>query len=104
MKDQLGRKEATTLMDLLPATNWGEIATGDDVRQSSANHGLEFRGEMAKLRGEMAEIRGDLALTRGELHDRIASTESRLTHLIIGFALSIYLAMAAAVVTVIFAA
>ncbi len=121
MKDALGRKEATTLMDILPPTQWKDIASKDDVaalrqaskddvaalRQEVVNLGIELRGEMAEVRNEMvglhSEIRGEISGLRNEMIDRFAASDRKHTALLVGFALTMWLGQTATILTVVYA-
>jgi hypothetical protein len=95
MKDALGRKEATTLMDILPPTQWKDIASKDDVaalRQDVVNLGIELRGEIH------AEISG----LRNEMIDRFAASDRKQTALLVGFALTMWLGQTATILTVVY--
>jgi hypothetical protein len=54
--ESIGPGQAATLMELLPAVGWADLARKSDV----AALGAELRGEIAELRGEMAELRGEV--------------------------------------------
>src|SRR6266568_3811554 len=56
LEQGLGESPAATLMELLPAVGWGDVARSSEV----AAQGVALRGEMAELKGEMAELRGEV--------------------------------------------
>ena len=109
MKHALGRKEATTFMDILPPTQWKDIASKDDVaalRQEVVNLGSELRGEMAEVRNEMvglhSEARVEISGLRNEMIDRFAASDRKHTALLVGFALTMWLGQTATILTVVY--
>ncbi len=54
---------AEAMMQSIPPTGWGDVATRNDVGANA----ILLRGEMAEVRGEMAEVRGEIAEVRGEI-------------------------------------
>ncbi len=111
----LGTDHAGTLMEMLPPTGWGDVATrgdlglvGRELRAEMSGLGADLRGEMAELRsdlrGEMGELRSDLRGEMGELRSEMATMRSsfelqiaRQTRVIvstmIGIALTIWLTL-----------
>jgi len=61
LEQGLGEGPAATLMELLPAVGWGDVARSSEV----AAQGVALRGEVAELR---AELKGEMAELRGEVH------------------------------------
>jgi len=98
--EKFGRKEADTLMTLLPTSVWEDVATKTDLELHSALLKIQFnevhndlrneisgvrtelKGDVASLRGEIAslrgELKGDIASLRGELKGDIASLRGEL--------------------------
>ena len=58
--EDLDRKRANTLMELLPPVGWSDVAR----------------------RGDIAELRGEMALLRAELKGEITKVQSQLPKLI----------------------
>ncbi len=91
--EKFGRKEADTLMTLLPTSVWEDVATKTDLELHSALLKIQFnevhndlrneisgvrtelKGDVASLRGE---LKGDIASLRGELKEEIASLRGEL--------------------------
>ena len=81
LETTLGEGPASTLMHLLPARGWDDVARHSDlavVRGEMA----ELRGEMAELRaelkGEMAELRAEVRAFRAETRGEIAALRSKV--------------------------
>jgi ribosomal protein L29 len=98
--EKFGRKEADTLMTLLPTSVWEDVATKTDLELHSALLKIQFnevhndlraeisgvrtelKGDVASLRGEIAslhaELKGDIADLRAELKGDIADLRAEL--------------------------
>ncbi len=85
--DKFGRKEADTLMTLLPTSVWEDVATKTDLELHSALLKIQFnevhndlrteiRGVRTELKGDIASLRGEIASLRGELKGDIADLRS----------------------------
>lgn len=112
MKGQVGKREAQTLMNLLPTMDWNEIATKTDL----GNLDTGLRAEMSELRADMngrfAEIDGRFAqIDRrfakidgqfAEVDGRFATSERKITALLIGFALSMWFGFLATILTIVY--
>ena len=61
--DHMPAKLAEAMMQSIPPTGWGDVATRNDLTANA----ILLRGEMAEVRGEMAEVRGEIAEVRGEI-------------------------------------
>ena len=57
LDEVMGHEEATTLMELLPPTGWGDVATNQGMQQQIEALRMEIKQEIAGLRGE---LRGDM--------------------------------------------
>jgi hypothetical protein len=57
LDEVMGREEATTLMELLPPTGWGDVATKQDMHQQIEALRMEMKQDIAGLR---RELRGDM--------------------------------------------
>jgi hypothetical protein len=66
LESSLGAGPASTLMDLLPPTGWGDVARRSDVEALGLTLRAEFKADMAEVRGEFAGLRGEFAELRGE--------------------------------------
>lgn len=80
--EKFGRKEADTLMTLLPTSVWEDVATKTDLELHSALLKIQFNEVHNDLRTEISgvrtELKGDVASLRGELKDDIASLRGEL--------------------------
>ena len=81
----LGEGPASTLMHLLPAQGWDDVARHSDLavlRGEMAELRAELKGEMAELRaelkGEMAELRGEMRAFRGETQGELAELRAKI--------------------------
>lgn len=89
LEDTLGPDEADTLMAHLPAVEWSQVATKDDLHQLEARLTTRFqselragmgdlRAEMGELRGEMGELRGDLRSEMGDLRSEMGELRTEM--------------------------
>ena len=87
--EKFGRKEADTLMTLLPTSVWEDVATKTDLELHSALLKIQFnevhndlRTEISEVRtelkGDVASLRGEIASLRGELKGDIADLRAEL--------------------------
>ena len=87
--EKFGRKEADTLMTLLPTSIWEDVATKTDLELHSALLKIQFNevhndlrteisGVRTELKGDVASLRGEIASLRGELKGDIADLRSEL--------------------------
>jgi hypothetical protein len=49
LDEVMGREEATTLMELLPPTGWGDVATKQDMHEQIEALRRELHGDMESL-------------------------------------------------------
>ena len=87
--EKFGRKEADTLMTLLPTSVWEDVATKTDLELHSAllkiqfnevhnNLRTEISGVRTELKSDVASLRGEIASLRGELKGDIADLRTEL--------------------------
>jgi len=80
--EKFGRKEADTLMTLLPTSVWEDVATKTDLELHSALLKIQFNEVHNDLRTEISgvrtELKGDIASLRGELKEEISSLRGEL--------------------------
>ena len=80
--EKFGRKEADTLMTLLPTSVWEDVATKTDLELQSALLKIQFNEVHNDLRNEIGgvrtELKGDIASLRGELKGDIADLRGEL--------------------------
>ena len=87
--EKFGRKEADTLMTLLPTSVWEDVATKTDLELHSALLKIQFNevhndlrteisGVRTELKGDVAALRGEIASLRGELKGDIADLRAEL--------------------------
>jgi predicted nucleic acid-binding Zn-ribbon protein len=87
--EKFGRKEADTLMTLLPTSVWEDVATKTDLELHSAllkiqfnevhnNLRTEISGVRTELKSDVASLRGEIASLRGELKGDIADIRTEL--------------------------
>jgi len=90
--EKFGRKEADTLMTLLPTSVWEDVATKTDLELHSALLKIQFNevhndlrteisGVRTELKGDVASLRGEIASLRGELKGDIADLNGGLASL-----------------------
>lgn len=81
----LGKREAGILMEHLPPTGWGDVATRRDVEQLGSTLRSEFHAGFAEVRGEVAEFRSEtsaeFARVRGEIRTEVASVRGEIAEL-----------------------
>ena len=74
--EKFGRKEADTLMTLLPTSVWEDVATKTDLELHSSLLKIQFNEVHNDLRTEISgvrtELKGDVASLRGEIASLIA--------------------------------
>ena len=77
--EKFGRKEADTLMTLLPTSVWEDVATKTDLELHSALLKIQFNevhndlrteisGVRTELKGDIADVRLEIAELRTEMH------------------------------------
>ena len=87
--EKFGRKEADTLMTLLPTSVWEDVATKTDLELHSALLKIQFNevhndlrteisGVRTELKGDVASLRGEITSLRGELKGDIADLRTEL--------------------------
>ena len=87
--EKFGRKEADTLMTLLPTSVWEDVATKTDLELHSALLKIQFNevhndlrteisGVRTELKGDVASLRGEIASLRGELKGDITDLRAEL--------------------------
>mgnify|MGYP006210762547 CR=1 FL=1 len=90
--EKFGRKEADTLMTLLPTSVWEDVATKTDLELHSALLKIQFNevhndlrteisGVRTELKGDLASLRGEIASLRGELKGDIADVRLEIAEL-----------------------
>jgi len=83
--EKFGRKEADTLMTLLPTSVWEDVATKTDLELHSSLLKIQFNEVHNDLRTEIsgvrAELKGDIADLRAELKGDIANLNGGLSSL-----------------------
>jgi hypothetical protein len=83
--EKFGRKEADTLMTLLPTSVWEDIATKTDLELHDALLKLQINEVHNDLKTEIADLRaelkGDIADLRAELKGDIADVRLEIAEL-----------------------
>ena len=90
--EKFGRKEADTLMTLLPTSVWEDVATKTDLELHSALLKVQFNevhndlrteisGVRTELKSDVASLRGEIASLRGELKGDIADVRLEIAEL-----------------------
>jgi ribosomal protein L29 len=83
--EKFGRKEADTLMTLLPTSVWEDVATKTDLELHSALLKIQFNEVHNDLRTEISgvrtELNGDIADLRAELKGDIADLRAETASL-----------------------
>jgi hypothetical protein len=83
--EKFGRKEADTLMTLLPTSVWEDVATKTDLELHDALLKLQIADLQAELKGDIADLRaelkGDIADLRAELKGDIADVRLEIAEL-----------------------
>jgi hypothetical protein len=84
--EELDRKRANTLMELLPPVGWSDVARRSDI--------AELRGEMAGLR---AELKGEMAELRADVRSALADFRTQIMTTVIGSMIGVAVLVLAAV-------
>jgi hypothetical protein len=90
--EKFGRKEADTLMTLLPTSVWEDVATKTDLELHSALLKIQFNevhndlrteisGVRTELKGDVASLRGEIASLRAELKGDTADVRLEIAEL-----------------------
>ena len=83
--EKFGRKEADTLMTLLPTSVWEDVATKTDLELHDALLKLQINEVHNDLKTEIADLRaelkGDIADLRAELKGDIADVRLQIAEL-----------------------
>ena len=90
--EKSGRKEADTLMTLLPTSVWEDVATKTDLELHSSLLKIQFNevhndlrteisGVRTELKGDVASLRGEIASLRAELKGDIADVRLEIAEL-----------------------
>ena len=90
--EKFGRKEADTLMTLLPTSVWEDVATKTDLELHSSLLKIQFNevhndlrteisGVRTELKSDVASLRGEIASLRGELKGDIADVRLEIAEL-----------------------
>ena len=90
--EKFGRKEADTLMTLLPTSVWEDVATKTDLELHSALLKIQFNevhndlrteisGVRTELKSDVASLCGEIASLRGELKGDIADGRLEIAEL-----------------------
>lgn len=90
--EKFGRKEADTLMTLLPTSVWEDVATKTDLELHSALLKIQFNevhndlrteisGVRTELKGDIADLRAENASLRTELKGDIADVRLEIAEL-----------------------
>jgi chromosome segregation ATPase len=90
--EKFGRKEADTLMTLLPTSVWEDVATKTDLELHSALLKIQFNevhndlrteisGVRTELKGDIADLKDSLASLRGELKGDVADLRGEIASL-----------------------
>ena len=83
--EKFGRKEADTLMTLLPTSVWEDVATKTDLELHSALLKIQFNEVHNDLRTEISgvrtELKADIASLRTELKGDIADVRLEIAEL-----------------------
>ena len=90
--EKFGRKEADTLMTLLPTSVWEDVATKTDLELHSSLLKIQFNevhndlrteisGVRTELKGDVASLRGEIASLRAELKGDIADVRLEIAEL-----------------------
>ena len=66
--EKFGRKEADTLMTLLPTSVWEDVATKTDLELHDALLKLQIADLRAELKGDIADVRLEIAELQTEMH------------------------------------
>lgn len=90
--EKFGRKEADTLMTLLPTSVWEDVATKTDLELHSALLKIQFNevhndlrteisGVRTELKGDIVELKDSIASLRGELKGDVADLRGEIASL-----------------------
>lgn len=73
LRDVLGEREAATMMSLVPAGGWEDVARRSDLDNLEMRLRAEIRAEMAEVRADFAALRADVRTGIGELRGEMGS-------------------------------
>ena len=86
--DVLGEEEANTLMQCLPPTSWGQLATKDDMRAARDDRRAmeerlrtEFNGQFVQVQAQFVQVQAQFTALTAEVNGEFATVSSEFTNL-----------------------
>jgi hypothetical protein len=84
-----GRDVAVTLMEMLPPSGWGDVATRQRVDALERNMELRFQLVDQRFDALETKVEGELALMAREMHAGFATVEARTIRWVVGTGIAI---------------
>ena len=115
--DIMGEEDAETLIEHLPAVDWDQMATKDDVKASElrilteltktnaalvgtnaalADTRVSFREALAETNADVVELKGEVQLGFARLERRLAWYLVAVAALLVGFGLAVWIPLVGA--------
>lgn len=78
LETAIGRTDAVTLMEHLPPTGWGDVATIKDLDRVESRVGARIDNLELRMEAQFAAMRAELANVESRIEAQVAGLELRL--------------------------